>query len=132
GSHGDAEVSERGVGGRLAARRHLSLGGVGRQFAELDLQLLFLAAAPQGDLDLLARGEAADGAGKFSRVGDVAAVDGGDDVTRLDAGGKARAIRLRFGHQRALRLLEANRLGNLFRHLLDLDAKPAAGYRAVL
>ena len=64
--------------------------------------------------------------GRSARVSIVVAVELSDDVARLDAGLVGRTARLDAAHQRALRLAEADRFGDVLRHLVDRHADAAA------
>src|SRR6185369_1063876 len=70
--------------------------------------------------------------GKIAGILHRHAIDGGDDVACLDAGLLRRAAGLRFGNERAFRLLEAEAVGDVLRHRLDLHADPAARDRAMV
>src|SRR6185312_14200205 len=72
------------------------------------------------------------GAGELARILDALAVDLGDHVAGLDAGLGCGTIGLRLGDQRAFRLLQAEAVGDLLGHRLDLDADPAAADGALV
>ena len=78
------------------------------------------------------RSQGADLLGEIARILDRLAVHRGDNVTRLDAGFHRWAVLLRLGNKSALRFLEAQAIGDVWRYWLDLHADPAARDRAVL
>src|SRR6476646_10088056 len=124
--------------GALAQATLVFLVGVGlgldrvRQLAEREVDDLVLALLQHVEFYGIAGRKTADGAGEFLGILDRLAVDGGDDVTGLDAGLGRRTIGLRFRHQRAFRLLHAEAVGDVRRHRLDLDTDPAAADRALV
>src|SRR5581483_4541739 len=103
-----------------------------RQFAERQRQRLFGALVQQREPDGGLGLHRADALGEIARVLDLLAVDGGDDVARLDARLGGRAIGLRFGNQSTLRLLQAEAVGDILGHRLDLHADPTARDRAMV
>ena len=105
---------------------------VGRHGSEGHVDGHRRAVPDDRELDRLLRPKRRDPAGEIVRIGDRLAVDRGDDVAALHAGGGGGQILLRRGHQRAARLLEAEVVGQIRGHILNLDADPAARDRAVL
>src|SRR5262249_62137724 len=63
-------------------------------------------------------------ASELTRVLDHRAIDRSDHVACGNAGLRRGAIGLRFGNERAFRLLEAEAIGDLRRDRLDLHAQP--------
>src|ERR1051325_575053 len=94
-----------------------------RQLAKRDVDGLLAALADDTELHIGAGRQAGDALGEFARVLDLLAVDAGDHVAGLDAGLHGRAVRLRLCHQRALRLLQAEAVGDVGVDRLDLDRK---------
>ena len=74
----------------------------------------------------------ADGAGEFAGILDGRAIHRGDDVTRFDAGFGGRTVGLGFGDQCAFRLLEAEAVGDVGCHRLNLDTDPATADRSLV
>src|SRR5690606_34376111 len=88
--------------------------------------------APDGQPDGGVGRLASNGAAEVECVIDRVAIDGGDDVTGLDAGRAGRTILGDIADNRALGLFEANAIGDVTRHVLDADAEIAAGHGAAV
>src|SRR5687768_3462832 len=100
--------------------------------ADLDRHGPLLAVAVHRPVHGLARRDVGDLARQVARLLDGLAVDRHDGVARAEARLVGRAILEGFRNERAARLLEADRLGDLPRDRLHLHADEAAGDRAVL
>ena len=136
----------RQIGDRQSQRLHRRAGGRGRrlfgrgrcllfgilEFADLDVEQQFLALAPHFHFHRLVDRRFGDDARQAAHVGHVLAVEAQHHVARLDAGDLGRAAVLHAGDERAPGLVEAEALGDLVGHALDVDAKPAAPRMAEL
>src|SRR5262249_13151137 len=120
-----------GALGLLFLRGRSRLAAV-RSLAEIGDDALLRALAQHSEPDRRARREGADGPRQLRAAPDRRVVDGGDDVARGDSGFGCRAVRFRGGNERALRLLKAERLGEVGGQALELHAEPAARHRALL
>src|SRR6478735_2307634 len=124
--------------GSLASAALVAVVGIGlgldrvRQLAEREIDDLVLTLVQHVELHGVARRKPADGASEFAGILDRFTVDRSDDVAGFDAGLGRGAIGLRFGYQRAFRLLQAEAVGDVSRHRLDLDTDPAAADRALV
>src|SRR5260221_279800 len=105
---------------------------VGRHLADIDLHLLVMAVAPDGDVSLAVDRRLGNQPRQIVQLVDLVAVELDDDVALLDAGTRRRAVRVDVGDERAALARHAEAAGDLGRHLLDLDAQPAAIHLAVL
>src|SRR5262249_52665610 len=126
GSKREAELRHVGA----AATTRLADIGAGlallRQFAERQGDGIFLAGAEDPELDGGARRHRADRARQRARILHRLAVHRQNDISGLDAGLGRRAARLRFGNERAFRFLDAEAVGDVGGHRLNLNADPAA------
>src|SRR5215471_722242 len=84
-----------------------------RKLAESGDDALLLALAQHADLDRRTGREGADRPRQLRAAPDRRAVDGGDNVTRGDAGLGGRPLRFRGGNERAVRLRKAERFGEV-------------------
>src|SRR5262249_4770037 len=85
-----------------------------------------LAVAPDPDLDIAIDPRLGDDTRQALAVGNVLAVEREDDVVRLDAAARRRALRLHARHQRTRRDLEAKAVRDILIDALDRHAEPAA------
>src|SRR5581483_2123494 len=135
GSHRQPKPGHIGAA-RLLALVVVVVIGLGldrvRQRAQRQVDDLVRALVEDVELDRAAGRNAADGAGELARVLHRLAVDRGDDVAGFDAGLGRGAVGLRFGNQRAFRLLQAEAVGDLGSDGLNLYADPAAAHRALV
>src|SRR5216683_2070926 len=111
---------------RLLLRRGRRLLVVLVELTDLDVEQVLLALAPHLDLDGAVDRRLRDDPRQVPHVRHVLAVEGEDDIARLDAGDLRRATVAHAGDERALGLVEAQALGDLVGDALDVDAEPAA------
>src|SRR6185437_12512854 len=96
------------------------------ELGHTDPDVLLPAAAPDIQAGFAAGFHRGDGAGKLAEALDVLAIDGEDDIARLQTGLGRRSILLDGADERAARTIETERLGELRVHVLDRHADPAA------
>jgi hypothetical protein len=112
-------------------RSSLELGARGGdvlvlELADLDRVLLRLLVADDLQLDGLPDAGPRDEQRQLRGVDDRLAVELDDDVALLEPDDSAGPFLHDVGDERALRVVEAERLGDVGRHLLDHHAEPAA------
>src|SRR5262245_60214973 len=93
---------------------------------KLHVDLVLYPIANNGELDIGVGMQLGDLASKVARVVDLVAIHRDDDVAGLDVLFSGGAVLGHLGNHGALRLREADRIGDLVGHVLDDDAKPAA------
>src|SRR5690606_14876951 len=103
---------------------------VGLHFTDGDGQVAVLAAAPHPDVDLRPGRGTADDARQVARALDLATVEPDGDVAHLDPCPVGRSARLDAAHQGALRIGQAQRLGDFLGYLRDTDTDAAAHHPA--
>src|SRR5215470_10682375 len=123
GSQHHAEF--RHVGAGRGGLRHGS-SALLRHLAERQRDALLRTLAPDRDIHRSAGCQTADLYGEVTGILDWIAVDGSDDIARLDADLGGGTIRHWFGNQRAFALLHAEAFGDGGGDRLNLDANPAA------
>src|SRR5690606_11648759 len=120
-------------GGAFRFRRRGGHGiGRGRHFANLDLEGVRLALAPDFDFAAVAGLGGADDAGQIGPVLDFLVVELGDDVAGTHAGLGRGPAGFDAADHGAARIAQADRLGHIRGNLPDLHAYAAAGNLAVI
>src|SRR5579863_447991 len=96
-----------------------------RHLGERHGQRLAFTLAQDVELDRALRRHWADHASESARILDRRAIDGADDIARLDSGFGGRTVGLRLVDHGALGLLHAEAFGDAGGHWLNLQAQPA-------
>src|SRR6516164_10195325 len=92
---------------------------------------LWLAVSNNIEFDCTIRRHHADGASELAGILHLRAIDRSDHVAGFDPSFRSRATALRLSNHRACCFLQAEALGDLGSHWLDLHAEPAARDMAV-
>ena len=117
----------------------ISAGGVGAcgasatwvssKLVERHVQLLPATVAPDDDLDVGTRRLGPDQARQCQGIVDGLTIDLDDDVARLDAGLGRRGAFARLGDQGAASRRQADAVGDVAGHVLDVDAEESRASR---
>src|SRR5260221_6688892 len=103
-----------------------------RHLTDIGLKLLVAATAQDGDVDLAIDRCFSDQSRQIVELVDLMPIELDDDIALLDAGTRRRAVCRDIGNERPALAGQAEAAGDFRRHLLDLNAKPAAVDLAVL
>src|SRR3954470_15047266 len=128
----EAELRNVGAVVITIAGRSAGFALLARQFAKRDVDGLLAALADDTELHIGAGRQARDALRQLAGVLHLLAVDAGDHVTGLDAGLNGRGVTLRLLPECALRLLQAEALGDVGIDRLNLHADPSTCHRALV